>query len=1233
MVAYRARVRAALSSHAVRLPSGSGLVLNEDGVITGKQHQTAGGRVHRTYLGPLRPRSTTGAPSLTPLERQVVGIRRAHPGVLLMVEVGYRYRFFGKDARCAAQTLQIVAHRLGGSAGQGPGQEADRGIAGSAAGAPSTTPPTTKQYLTASVPTYRIGLHLRRLVDAGYLVGVVAQVETARVKAASTGSSRSGPFERVLVAVYSRATLVDSLACEQGSGASSQVGRGRSAWTWRSGAAGWPGRGTSSAQRPEDLAEDSGALFSRRNNRIAALLELLEPAAWQARVAAGRRAVEPGKRPLTDLEVLCGGVTGPRPYGGAVGRTAGDACGGPCAGGGRSGASLPHVRLAVALLNVGTGELTTRVFEDGPARSELETWLWHVGPAEIVLAPHALVSAETLTAVAAFAQRGGTGVGQLAPALGAATAWTGTASVGPGDRPASVAVVHLPFSMDPLPAESPAGPLAPSESAGLARLLHALSKYLALFGLAELVVPPSSAPTGDRGPTTLRLDAMALRNLCLFGTGDGPWTVLSRTRGATVLGILHHCLTPMGLRRLSGWLAAPLSAAEAIRERQAAVGYLRDRLGSCPSFGQALKTALRQCVDLERGVARMRQGRSRPAEVVRVLRSAIDLGAALQDLGERGVLGAGEAKARSAPPALRDCLDAVPRDAPAILTRLLQGFDAVGAETGRIEDLFVGHVPAGLPAVGGGLDSGTGTRNRPPATAVALRLPFPASAVPALAQVATALLRRASADRALATCLETARTVLNDPDLEYRSVSNETHLLAVARSRVVGGRGKRAAPPVTVPPDWVQVSATKQELRYRSPEIVSALGDRALGVEELLVASRAAWRQFVRAALGAPYGPTLRALAEAAGLLDAWRSLALTALLPGWVEPRVLDRGPSLPATGAAAPGGGGRTVVCVEEGVHPLLAHVLPAGTVCVPNSAYLDSRPDAAPLVSPVSAGLSGQRSRTLVVTGPNMNGKSSLLRMVATLVVLAQLGSHVPAAAMAWTPVSGMFLRIGAHDDVLAGQSTFLVELRGALRILRHADERTLVLLDELGRGTSPGDGAALAVGTLQFLATRLRSPCLFSTHFPAVTQLEPLLSPQIIRCMRIAFHVVRDQAPPSGPEAKSGLGADGALRPADPRILLLYRLEPGLSTESHGHAAAAAAGLPRAVLSDAHSASLRYAHMVSRAVLSSPHTLTRVLKALAAATPAAPTHGETAHPTPSERRLLALHRLIQQLAQCA
>ena len=272
--------------------------------------------------------------------------------------------------------------------------------------------------------------------------------------------------------------------------------------------------------------------------------------------------------------------------------------------------------------------------------------------------------------------------------------------------------------------------------------------------------------------------------------------------------------------------------------------------------------------------------------------------------------------------------------------------------------------------------------------------------------------------------------------------------------------------------------------------------ERAIAREQELLAGAAA-----RVAIDAR---DLAAAATATAVLDVAQSLATVAEEERWVRPNV-DRSSSLRITG----------------GRHPLVERTLGPGRF-VPNDLTLDGE------------------ARIVVLTGPNMAGKSTYLRQIASIVLLAQIGSYVPADEATIGVCDRIFTRIGAHDDLSGGLSTFMVEMAETAAILRQATEHSLVILDEIGRGTSTYDGVSIAQAVVEYLhdAPHLNCRTLFATHFHELTVLATHLS----RVRNARVEVVED-------------GAD---------ITFLHRIVPGGADRSYGVHVARLAGIPGGVL---------------------------------------------------------------------
>jgi DNA mismatch repair protein MutS len=186
----------------------------------------------------------------------------------------------------------------------------------------------------------------------------------------------------------------------------------------------------------------------------------------------------------------------------------------------------------------------------------------------------------------------------------------------------------------------------------------------------------------------------------------------------------------------------------------------------------------------------------------------------------------------------------------------------------------------------------------------------------------------------------------------------------------------------------------------------------------------------------------------------------------------------------------------------------------------------------------------ARLVILTGPNMAGKSTILRQIGLIVLIAQMGSFVPAAHARIGIVDRVFTRVGASDNLVRGQSTFMVEMAETSAILHTATQRSLVLLDEIGRGTSTYDGVSIAWAVSEHLHDRLGCKTVFATHYHELTQLADELD--AVRNYNVA---VREVAGPQG---------------TAPQVLFLHRLQPGGADRSYGIEVGRLAGLPAPVL---------------------------------------------------------------------
>ena len=316
-----------------------------------------------------------------------------------------------------------------------------------------------------------------------------------------------------------------------------------------------------------------------------------------------------------------------------------------------------------------------------------------------------------------------------------------------------------------------------------------------------------------------------------------------------------------------------------------------------------------------------------------------------------------------------------------------------------------------------------------------------------------------------------------------------------------------------VPADFIRKQTLKNAERYITPELkdyeekVLHAEERAHSLEYELFSQLCG--KVVEA------GSRLLATADTLAELDVLAGLAELARSRGYVKPSVVD-----------------EPVLDIEAGRHPVLDLTEPDGTF-VPNGARCAAaRGRAADGEAPA-----GSSPSTLLITGPNMAGKSTYIRQTALLTLMAQTGSFVPAERAAIGVADRLFARVGASDDVSRGQSTFMVEMTETARILNTATGRSLVVLDEIGRGTSTYDGLSIAWAIVEHLHDVVGCRTLFATHYHELTELA-------------------DRLPRVG-------NLSVAVREHDGRVVFLHQIVDGPADKSYGIHVAQLAGVPRSV----------------------------------------------------------------------
>jgi DNA mismatch repair protein MutS len=306
----------------------------------------------------------------------------------------------------------------------------------------------------------------------------------------------------------------------------------------------------------------------------------------------------------------------------------------------------------------------------------------------------------------------------------------------------------------------------------------------------------------------------------------------------------------------------------------------------------------------------------------------------------------------------------------------------------------------------------------------------------------------------------------------------------------------------SVPPEYVRKQTLVGAERYITADLKERESTVLGGRERALVREHHLLDELTAEVAG--HAAALLDAAQAVAVIDVHRSLACVAADERWVRPLVDSSG-----------------VLDVDQGRHPLVDHALGAGRF-VPNDCRLDAS------------------ERIVVLTGPNMAGKSTYLRQVALITLLAQVGSFVPATRARIGVCDRVFTRIGAQDDLSGGLSTFMVEMAEAAAILRQATARSLVILDEIGRGTSTYDGMSIAQAIVEHLhdAPHLNCRTLFATHYHEMTG----LAERLPRVRNARVDVLEE--------------GDG--------ITFLHRIVPGGADRSYGIHVARLAGMPAGVL---------------------------------------------------------------------
>jgi DNA mismatch repair protein MutS len=602
----------------------------------------------------------------------------------------------------------------------------------------------------------------------------------------------------------------------------------------------------------------------------------------------------------------------------------------------------------------------------------------------------------------------------------------------------------------------------------------------------------------------LTLDYTTLRHLEILEPlhHDAP-------RNASLYGVINRTVTPMGARMLRNWLSQPLAAVEPICRRQEAVQTFIGNSAALDNF----RAQLSQVRDLERTLGRLSSGSGNARDLV-ALRMALEQIPAVK--GILSTLVAADVRRLTSQKNSQSLLTSAATDEMKDALPCAHGLiDELNFQLTEAPDLvelisraIVDEPP--LPVKEGGM----------------IRDGFDA----ALDELRTA--QRGGKDWiAKLQADEIGRTGISSLKVRFNSVFG--YYIEVTKSNLD-----------KVPPHYIRKQTVANGERYITPELKEMEG-KILGAEERSVKLEYELFQRVREEVLGQL-PKIQRTATALAQLDVLASFAETGRLHSYCRPVIADDGllkirdgrhpvleqnladerfvpndTGLAGSGFSSPsppqsGGEGRGEVASSQTPHPASGHPLPA------------RRGEGENNVPPQIA----------LITGPNMAGKSTYIRQVALITLLAHTGSFVPAAAARIDLVDRIFTRIGASDDLTRGQSTFMVEMTETANILNNATPRSLIVLDEIGRGTSTFDGLSLAWSIVEHLHNQVGAKTLFATHYHELTELAQRL-PRL-KNFNVAVREWRDQ------------------------IVFLRKIVEGGTDKSYGIHVARLAGVPQEVL---------------------------------------------------------------------
>ena len=855
----------------------------------------------------------------------------------------------------------------------------------------------------------------------------------------------------------------------------------------------------------------------------------------------------------------------------------------------KASSSPSDIHIAIVAVNTSTGDIVYDEFDDAPLRNALETRLRHISPVEIILPAN--VSAPTKKLIdAMYATRGkedlvrieqreahnfdsklarqiiNDEIAHFETNLKNFESQSSTMDMDMDGKEGSSKTAgedsHLTSSAHTLSTPLQSAINLPKGTSGrqllekaksffgslsesLKIVFGALGHYLKDFGLSSLICLTCNF-NSFTSAKHMYLDGNALTNLELL-------TSSQNSKYGSLFGVLDQTSTLFGRRRLIQWIRQPLLRKVDIDERLDAVEEIsqlgaseeepavyEDTNAKTHSSLSSLLQLLEQLPDLERGITRIFYNRCSVAEFLSVLVS-------FRHIEKRLPKGKDiDTCCRSS--LLKKLLHQIPDLAPHV-SYFLDPLNIESTDKQK-QDLFMddSHFPDLKEAKEG------------------------------LKEV----------EELLNDHLKEIRHALGKPLLEYVKKNKDEYVIELTKAE-----GSRA------PKSWIPLASPASASRFHTPYIIEKYAELCQWREKLAIETSNAWASFV-AEFASRY-PIFRDTVDALAQLDVLYSFSKIAKTEGFVRPTIVDSGDSKNnvssglngskgSKGSKGSNGSNGSIIEIKNGRHPIVEQLLVgSGKTFVPNDTRMgevdlelaaalkrqkemegkaSSEGSNEGLNEGLNEGSRGSKSgssqsspnthKVTIITGPNMGGKTCYTRQVAILCVMAQMGCYVAAEEMRLTPLDLVATRMGAYDQMFTGQSTFFVELQETSDILRSATPRSLVILDELGRGTSTHDGFAIAYATLHHLLTHNRCFVLFVTHYPALSQLTRQF-PNIVSNAHISY--LEEET------TKSSAGSSEKDYISRPRITFLHKLVGGVEDRSFGMNVARLANLPNGVIDDA------------------------------------------------------------------